>query len=117
MLDLDFERVFPHKFWISTWARDESYPKGFRYKLLSARHEPGGPIELVILLEEPDGSKTEVKRYDVDREELDQVARTFTEGFTESYSVQFELHDFSSITEPGEFERAAEQAGWHSSTP
>ena len=116
-LSFDFQTTFPHKFWISSWNRDHSYPAGFRYKLLSARREPAGPIELVVILEQPGGFKTEMKRYDVEREAFDRVAQTFVDGLAVSHAVDFEVVDLSWVLDPREFEEAAQAAGWYEWEP
>jgi hypothetical protein len=59
-LTFDFRRIFPHKAWIS-WAADDTYPAGFRYKLIAARHEDEESIELLIVLQQRDGSKQVLK--------------------------------------------------------
>jgi hypothetical protein len=111
---IDFTSRFPHKFWISSWSRDEQYPSGFRYKLLSVRPEPNGQIELVIILEDSTGAKTEMSRLDVDQSALDTMSAVFLEGLAEEYGIDFELLDFSRIRTSDEFERQAAAAGWYS---
>lgn len=111
---IDFTSRFPHKFWISSWSMDEQYPSGFRYKLLSVRPEPDGPIELVIVLEDSTGAKTEMSRLDVDQSALDRMSAVFLQGLTEEYGLDFELLDFSHVRTSHEFERQAAAAGWYS---
>ena len=55
IINLDFEHTFPHIFWTSGW--DAS---GFRYKVLSVRHERGGGFEVVLVHESRNGSKIEM---------------------------------------------------------
>lgn len=91
LISIDFQDTFPHKFWISTWSKDESYPMGFRYKLLSARDNRSDYVELVIVLEEPDGCKTEMKRMDIKISAFDDIAWRFVRGFEETYEMEFQV--------------------------
>jgi hypothetical protein len=112
LVSFDFTKTFPHKFWISTWSKDESYPSGFRYKLLSVRNNNSEYIELVIVLEEPGGYKTELKRMDIKESAFDQIASRFLKRFEESYRIEFEEQDFSSAQTFAEYERLTQEMGW-----
>ena len=112
-LVIDFTARFPHKFWLSTWSDDDQYPEGFRYKLLSARPEPDGPIELVVLLEESSGDKSELTRVDVSPSAFDRTAATFVDGLTEEYGIEFEEIDATGTRTLEDFERLVGASGWH----
>jgi hypothetical protein len=116
LVSIDFSARFPHKFWVSSWSRDEQYPNGFRYKLLSVRPEPSGPIELVIVIEEVGGAKTEMSRLEVSPSAFDRTASTFVEGFTESYGIEFTELDLSNVRTAREFERLVSLSGWSKTT-
>src|SRR5262245_38724075 len=104
LISIDFRDTFPHKFWISTWSKDDSYPMGFRYKLLSVRDNRSDYIELIIVLEEPGGYKTEMKRIDVKISTFDDVAWGFVRGFEETYGIEFQAQDFSEVKTKEEYD-------------
>jgi hypothetical protein len=114
---LDFATRFPHKYWISNWAKDDTYPDGFRYKVLSVRAEPDDFIELLLVLERPGGEKTVMKHLDVAPSAFDRTAQTFVEGLTEAHGLDFEPLDLSAIRTSEEFERIVTEAGWHEVEP
>ena len=107
----NFVDTFPFWTWVSSWGRDESHPAGFRYKLLSAR-KSDGEAELVLVLEEPDGSKTEMKRLAGDGPAILRTARTFVEGLAEAYAIEFDAFDFSEVETYKQFEQKAQSLGW-----
>ena len=112
-VSIDFRTRFPHKYWVSSWAKDEQYPEGFRYKLLSVRPEPDGLIELVVVLEEASGVKSEMNRMDVSPSALDRTAAIFTDGLAEEYKIEFTELDLTKVRTESEFERRVKAAGWH----
>jgi hypothetical protein len=94
-LRFDFESWYPYKFWVSSWSSDESYPEGFRYKILSGVNSETNAVKLVLLLEEANGDKTEMKRLEADLKKADGVAKIFVDGLSESYELDFEEQDYS----------------------
>jgi hypothetical protein len=117
-IKLDFVRFFPQKIWVSDWGRDATYPDGFRYKILSVRDEKKGVVELVLLLEQDDGSKEEMHRVQLKPvKQVDKYARTFLDGLEEEHGIEFEEQDLSDVRTEEEFERAIAQYGWSSSDP
>jgi hypothetical protein len=112
LLSYDFENVFPHKTWVSTWATDASHPEGFRYKVMSANHVVEKSIELLIVLQHRNGSKDVLKHYDVEPSGFDRVAATFVDGLAEQHGISFEEQDFRSCQNPEQFESAAARFGW-----
>ena len=108
----DFASRFPHKFWISSWAKDEQYPHGFRYKLLSVRPEPEGLIELVVLVEQFLGEKSEMTRLNISPSAFNRTAATFTDGLAEEYNLNFEELDLSNVRTEQHFQEAVMAAGW-----
>ena len=109
---VDFASHFPHKFWISTWAKDEQYPEGFRYKLLSVRPATEGLIEFVVLLEQSSGEKSEMTRLDISPSAFDRTANTFISGLAEEYEIEFEELDCSKIETEHQFCNVVRAAGW-----
>ena len=116
-LKIDFAKFFPHKFWVSDWSDDDTYPDGFRYKLLSARDEEKAVVEMVLLVEEDDGTKQEMHRAEVKVPALDGYARVFVRGLEEEHGLSFEEQDFSAVRTAEEFERALEAYGWSGAEP
>ncbi len=116
-LKFDFVRYFPHKFWISDWGEDATYPGGFRYKILSARDEKKGVGELVLVLEQKDGTKQEMHRAQVKLAALDGYARVFSEGLESEHGIEFEEQDFSGVRTLKEFDRAVAEYGWSGERP
>jgi hypothetical protein len=113
IITLDFVTLFPHKSWISNWSKDEHYPEGFRYKLMSVRNEASGQFEFVVVIEEPGERKTEMTRLTVAPESaLERTARTFVKGLADDYHLEFEEQDFSGIRSEKEFERRSAAIGW-----
>jgi hypothetical protein len=108
----DFVNTFPHRFWVSNWASDEEYPSGYRYKILSVRPEPEGLIELVVLIEESSGAKTEMSRLRVSPSLLDRAAERFVERIAGPHGLDFETIDLSDVRTEDEFERRIAQRGW-----
>jgi len=82
--------------------------------LLSVRPDPKGLIELVVVLEEASGSKSEMTRLKVSRSALDRIAARFTDGLSEEYNIEFTELDLSKVRGEREFERRVKEAGWHS---
>jgi hypothetical protein len=113
LIKIDFVRTFPGKYWISDWSRDESYPEGYRYKILSNFDRDTNFSELVVVIEEPNGDKTEMARMDVKKDALERVGNTLVEGLSEDFGLEFEFQDHSSLETPEEFEQAIFKAGWH----
>jgi hypothetical protein len=116
-LKLDFVRFFPHKFWISDWGEDATYPDGFRYKILSARDEKQRTAELVLLLEQRGGGKQEMHRVQVKLDALDGYAPVFWHGLEEEHGIEFEEQDFSGVRTAEEFDRAVTEYGWSGEEP
>jgi hypothetical protein len=106
ILKLDFTRFFPYKFWISDWGADSTYPDGFRYKLLSARDEKDGTIEVVLLLQAKCGAKQEMHGAEVKLDGFDEYVGVFVDGLVSEYGIEFEEQDFSRVRSAEEFEKA-----------
>jgi len=112
LVSFDFDETFPYKFWISTWSKDDSYPSGFSYKLLSVRNNRSGYVELVIVLEEPGGYKTEMKRLKIEQSAFDDVAWAFVRGFEETYGIEFQEQDFSQVKTFEQYKSLSNEMGW-----
>jgi hypothetical protein len=117
IVKLDFARYFPHKFWISDWSEDDEYPEGFRYKVLGVRDEEEQAVELVLLLEERNGSKQEVHRALVKVAAADGYARVFVDGLEEEHGLDFEEQDFTAVRTAEQFDRAVTTYGWSGREP
>jgi hypothetical protein len=111
LVSLDFESSYPYKFWVSSWSADESYPGGFRYKLLSSYNPETEIVDLVLLLEEKNGDKTEMTRLEAKLNKADRVAQIFVDGLCESYQLDFEEQDYSSARTLEHFETLFQSYG------
>jgi len=117
-ITLDFRRFFPHKCWVSDWGKDPTYPDGFRYKILSVRDEKKREVELVILLEQDDGTKEEMHRVKLKPVKfVDKYARTLVDGLEKEDGIEFEEQDLSRVRKEEEFDRAIAKYGWLSREP
>jgi hypothetical protein len=110
---IDFESWFPHKGWLSSWAKDELYPQGFRYKLLAMRPEPRGLIEMLLVLEDATGSHKEEARVHATVHALDSRAATFTEGLGKHYGIEFTAFDLSQVRTESELIDRLNAVGWY----
>jgi hypothetical protein len=108
---LDFTHTFPHVVWVSSIGYDERSPEGFRYKALTMRHEPEMIVELVLLRESINGTKTIVTnaRGSIDKfAAIDEMIRQLGEG----QSVTFTRFDLSDLRTPDDFSARAIEIGW-----
>ncbi len=112
LITLDFATLFPHKYWVSDWSKDESYPEGFRYKILSVRDEAAAALEMAIVLEQPGGNKKVLKSLEGDLQVMEHTAKVFVERLAEEYGIEFDEFDFSFVRTFEDFERRAKEAGW-----
>jgi hypothetical protein len=117
LVTYDFVTRFPHVSWISNWSSDDEYPKGFRYKVLTVRHDPGCKVELVVVMEEADGSKIERVRLDVATQAFDRNARSLVEKLASRFKLDFEEHDLSNVRTADEFDTRIEELGWRDWKP
>lgn len=111
-VNLDFESTFPHVFWTSDWRQDSTYPHGFRYKVLSIRHEPKGEFEVVLIQELHNGEKTQMQRWSVPPDAFD-TSEEMIGMLEEQFDVHFDRVDMSHIRTFEEFEARSIQSGWN----
>jgi hypothetical protein len=116
-VNFDFETWFPHLFWISDWKHDEEYPSGFRYKVLSARDELHDRVEVSVILEQRNGTQSEVARVGGPLSGARGVSAHWTGGLARRFGVSFEEQDFSNVRSQREFDVAAELHGWDLRAP
>lgn len=113
-LSVDFENWFPFKFWVSSWGIDGSYPEGFRYKILTSHNPKQDLADFVLLLEERNGHKEEMKHFEVSPAQVEAFAETFVEGLSKSYGIDFEEQDYTKARTSEEFQKLLESYGGHS---
>jgi hypothetical protein len=111
-LHFDFKVLFPYKFWISSWGKDQSYPNGFRYKILTGIDRRAGTARIVILLEEADECKTPVADLVYERHDIDHVATSMVEHLETQFHVMFEAYDFSGANSFEDYVRLSQENGW-----
>jgi hypothetical protein len=114
-ITLDFETWFPYFFWISTWQKDESYPDGFRYKLMSARNTVSDEFDAVLVHQRKNGDKKAMKAWsgpvgEAGLNELRRIAAKCEEAF----DIEFQEQDLSGAKSEEEFALKTEEFGWHS---
>jgi hypothetical protein len=117
-ITVNFAETFPYYFWISTWQKDEFYPDGFRYKMLSSWRPASNEFEAVLLCEARNGDKSEMKSYagPVGDAALSQLRRLLS-GMEETFGIEFEEQDLSAIRDPAAFEAAVCSLGWNDYEP
>ena len=113
LISFDFETSFPYMTWVSTWSSDESYPDGFRYKILSSWTPEKDSVVSVLVLQEGDYSKTEMKRWQGTTEATQKHLSLFISGLEEEYNIDFEKQDFSKVRTEEEFEEIVSEYGWN----
>src|SRR5690348_12417920 len=97
LLSYDFEHRFPHRFWISNWTSDDTYPSGFRYKLLSARDTSSDEIDFLVVVQSADGTKTVLKHLGIAASAFDRTTRIFVDGLAERHRLNFEQLDLTDV--------------------
>src|SRR5438067_1754033 len=93
IIHFDFVSVFPAVSWTSETGYDAEYPAGFSYKVLSARHEPSGDFDCVVIRQVSDGSKTILRRFMVPKDQFPMVEE-LVRHYEEVFSVRFNRRDF-----------------------
>ncbi len=109
----DFIRVFPYKWLVSSWSKDNVYPLGFRYKIISAHDKEASTIEILTLIQSADGRETVMKRCELDLDHADDFIHLFINGLQEEYGITFEMQDFSGISSAEQFNSMAATSSWH----
>ena len=108
---IDFVRAFPHVCWVSAWGQDDAFPQGYCYKVLSHRLEPEHMVEVILLRELRDGTKSEVARLRGavgNFAAIDQAVAKL--GFV--LSVSFERFDMTDCRTAEEYKTKAAKLGW-----
>src|SRR4030095_12286451 len=103
LVTYDFVACFPHVGWISTWSSDAQYPNGFRYKILTVRHDPERKIEVVLVMEEVSGNMRWRLRLDVAAGAFDRTVRSLVAKLAVRFKIEFEEHDLSDVRTADEF--------------
>ncbi len=117
LVTYDFVTRFPHVGWISNWSSDDQYPNGFRYKVLTVRHEPECKIEVVLVMAETGGNKIERLRFDVAADAFDKNVRSLVTKLAARFKIEFEEDDLSDVRTADEFERRTKELGWRDWKP
>jgi hypothetical protein len=111
-VSFDFEHIYPYKFWVSQWMEDEAYPQGFRYKILSVRDQRAQRFELVILLEERGGSKSEMARVSGPMGGVENVAADSRQFLEKRFGLDFDEQDYTAARTLEEFDALTVKHGW-----
>lgn len=105
ILHLDFRSFFPAISWVSDVGNDAEFPTGFAYRVLSARHEPSGDFECVVVRQVADGSKTILQRFVLPKNEFPAGIDALVGEYETLFSVRFARRDLSQARTPEEFNR------------
>jgi hypothetical protein len=104
IMHFDFLSVFPAVSWASETGYDTEYPAGFSYKVMSARHEPSGDFECVVVRQVSDGSKTILRRFMVPKDQFSMVEE-LVRHYEELFSIRFNRREFLQARTPEDFNR------------
>ena len=117
IINFDFQTIYPPKFWISNWASDTTYPKGYCYKILSVRNSANARAEIVVLRTYHDGTKEELHRADVSISEVENASSIFVSGLSQRFSLDFEEQDYTHARTLEEFKQLTSEHGWGMQRP
>ena len=109
---LDFKRWFPHVFWVSAWTGESSDPDAHYFKILSARDECEGVIEVTVLRTHRTGNELEIKRFTVPASRAHGATQFWVDTISKSYGIRFEQQDYSSVRSLDAFNAAIQESGW-----
>jgi hypothetical protein len=112
LITINFKETFPGIYWISNWSVDESYPDGYRYKILSNVNKESGMADLVVVIEEKDGTKTEMSRLEVEASSLERIGKVFVDGLEKDFGLDFHMQDYTHIETADEYESEIYKNGW-----
>ncbi len=115
LIIIDFIDNYPGIFWISNWSKDEHYPNGFRYKIVSSVNKNTDSAILVVIIEESDGLKTEMTRMEADTSSLKKVGQVFVDGLADEYGLNFQEQDYTHVDTEEMFVIETTKNGWNSS--
>jgi hypothetical protein len=115
LASIDFVRRIPHRFWYSAWFADEEHPDGCRYKLISSRGTASatGPLELVVLVENADGTTLEANRVEVSEATFEKTASMYVDGLSENGKLVFFAVDLIKCRTLEAMERILGDSAWH----
>jgi hypothetical protein len=112
VVNFDYERWFPHIFWISQWVTDNSFPEGYCYKILSVRDQTAKRVELVVLLNERNGDKSEMHRFSITTEHARPAGQDWATMLAKKFALEFEEQDYTGVSTSDEFNTATQTYGW-----
>ena len=86
--------------------------------MLSSRDRTTNEIDVCLLLEEANGNKTEMKRWDAPAgDAILKHLRKILRGLADEYGIEFQEQDLSRIETETEFEVAVSEFGWRAARP
>ena len=110
-LHFDFETKFPHVVWTSSWSQPPDSSERLRYKVFSARLEPSGEFEVVLVAAYEGGAKEMLQHWSV-KPELFEAGRPLIDDLQQAFGVTFEAVDLSHCLTAEAFEVEARRLGW-----
>jgi hypothetical protein len=112
VVNFDFDRFFPHKFWISREFSTEEFKKKFCYKILSVRDKLTDKVELVLIRAFDGGEKEELTRIVFPMNLFEGAAKSLVTDFSERLNASFQEQDYTRATTLIEFKKLTERYGW-----
>jgi hypothetical protein len=109
---IDFSNVYPHLIWVSSEARDRDQPDGFRYKLLSVRHEACQTVEFVIVRENHLGDRARVIHARGPVHSFEATTESVLAHLGQNAGVTFELYDLRDACDLERFRAKLSAFGW-----
>jgi hypothetical protein len=109
---IDFSEVYPHLIWVSTEVRDRDNPGGFRYKLLSVRHEQIQMVEFVIVRENHLGERARVIHARGPVENFEATSADVLAHLGQNAGVTFDLYDLRDACDLERFRAKLSAFGW-----
>jgi len=110
-LHFDFETKFPHVVWSSSWSQPPDSAERLRYKVFSAREEPGGEFEVVLVAVYEGGAKRMLQHWSV-KPELFDAGKPLIDDLQQTFGVTFESVDLRHCVTAEAFESEARRLGW-----
>jgi len=113
---IDFITTFPFIDWVSEWGADESYPEGFRYKVVSVLREPETTTEFVLIRELRDGTKAELSRFTGAADRMSAVEEAIRR-LGQQLSIRFQRFDMRAYRTFAAYKERAIELGWDHHEP
>ena len=109
---IDFERYFPHFVATSEETRDQSFPQGVQFKLISVRDEKEQLVWVTLTRREGQERLIRVFLAKGPIEGSEKTFRGAVAKFADAEKMRFEIVDLRDVRTSGAFKERAEGIGW-----